>query len=303
MSNLQVYLARNNVQAGPYELDQLNKMLASGEVSLNDLMWHEGMDNWQRVGIMTKETLYYMPSSPPSQGVTLSKTTSEASSATGERTSVDRLYGKTPTIPSTPSSNKPNTPAPSFSDNAKDMLAAKKVGNNQLASVGSRISAVLVDQIIALACFIPLYAALDYNFESLAAARGNFTAMSALMESLPQHLVSLSGLMLMALLVVQIVMLIKRGQSLGKLIMGVRILDVNTHKVPSATNIILIRTVLTNLAYGLSFIGLIILIADFTVMLFDKQRRSLHDKLAKTYVVKAEEQQLAYQKKSNSKKN
>ena len=30
---MQIFLARNNVQAGPYNLDQLNIMLASGEVS------------------------------------------------------------------------------------------------------------------------------------------------------------------------------------------------------------------------------------------------------------------------------
>ncbi len=35
---MQIFLARNNVQAGPYNLEQLNIMLASGEVLLDDLM-------------------------------------------------------------------------------------------------------------------------------------------------------------------------------------------------------------------------------------------------------------------------
>ena len=47
---MQIFLARNNVQAGPYTLDQLNIMLTSGEVVLDDLMWHEGLANWQRLG-------------------------------------------------------------------------------------------------------------------------------------------------------------------------------------------------------------------------------------------------------------
>lgn len=40
---MQIFLARNNVQAGPYTLDQLNIMLTSGEVQLDDLIWH--LDN------------------------------------------------------------------------------------------------------------------------------------------------------------------------------------------------------------------------------------------------------------------
>ena len=43
---MQIFLARNNVQAGPYTLEQLNIMLASGEVLLDDLIWHEGLDQW-----------------------------------------------------------------------------------------------------------------------------------------------------------------------------------------------------------------------------------------------------------------
>lgn len=35
---MQIFLARNNVQAGPYTLDQLNIMLTSREVSLDDLI-------------------------------------------------------------------------------------------------------------------------------------------------------------------------------------------------------------------------------------------------------------------------
>ena len=56
---MQIFLARNNVQAGPYSLDQLNIMLASGEVLLDDLMWHEGLDRWQRVGNLTNNQTVY----------------------------------------------------------------------------------------------------------------------------------------------------------------------------------------------------------------------------------------------------
>ena len=58
---MQIFLARNNVQAGPYTLDQLNIMLTSGEVVLDDLIWHEGLDQWQRVGNLTNNQPYYRP--------------------------------------------------------------------------------------------------------------------------------------------------------------------------------------------------------------------------------------------------
>lgn len=44
---MQIYLARNNQQAGPYTLEQLNQMLASQQVLLTDLAWHEGMTEWK----------------------------------------------------------------------------------------------------------------------------------------------------------------------------------------------------------------------------------------------------------------
>lgn len=43
---MQIYLARNNQQAGPYSIEQLNQMLASQQVLLTDLAWHQGMTEW-----------------------------------------------------------------------------------------------------------------------------------------------------------------------------------------------------------------------------------------------------------------
>ncbi|HBL95493.1 MAG TPA: RDD family protein, partial [Psychrobacter sp.] len=60
-ATMQIFLARNNVQAGPYNLEQLNIMLASGEVLLDDLIWHEGLDQWQRVGNVTNNQTVYRP--------------------------------------------------------------------------------------------------------------------------------------------------------------------------------------------------------------------------------------------------
>jgi len=56
---MQIYLARDNQQAGPYTLEQLNQMLASQQVMLTDLAWHQGMPEWKALGELTKGKLVY----------------------------------------------------------------------------------------------------------------------------------------------------------------------------------------------------------------------------------------------------
>ncbi|MDO4223332.1 MAG: DUF4339 domain-containing protein, partial [Acinetobacter sp.] len=58
---MQIYLARNNQQAGPYTLEQLNQMLASQQVLLTDLIWHQGMKEWKTVGEVTQGQFSYQP--------------------------------------------------------------------------------------------------------------------------------------------------------------------------------------------------------------------------------------------------
>ncbi|HEY4714293.1 MAG TPA: DUF4339 domain-containing protein, partial [Aquirhabdus sp.] len=50
---MQIYLARNNEQAGPYTLEQVNAMLANKQIVLTDLAWHDGMTNWLPLGQLT----------------------------------------------------------------------------------------------------------------------------------------------------------------------------------------------------------------------------------------------------------
>ncbi len=272
---MQIYLARNQVQAGPYTLDQLNTMLATQEVELTDLMWHEGMTKWVRVGDMTNETHHYNPND----------THIKAKS----RTTVDELYG-----------NKKGGLSHKHAFDVKSIgqvvglnkKSAHLVGKNELATVGNRILAVLIDQVLAWLCLVPLLSAINFDFKQLEGVMQDPAILETLIASVPMHLVLMTLLMFIALVAIQISMLLRRGQSIGKLAVGVRILDNSSHRVPSTFNLLFLRTILTNLAYSLPTIGQIILILDVVFMLRDKQRRSLHDKIAKTYVVKAHDSQL-----------
>ena len=268
---MQIYLARNNVQAGPYTLDQLNSMLASGEVILDDLIWHEGMDNWQRVGNLTAETWFYQPHG----GVT---------NQTPPQNSVDRLY------------TRPNQ-TPSVADRLTKSAQAidqrqLPTQANEIASVWNRILAVLIDQVLAILCLVPILSALKFDITKLSESASDPAAINQLLTTIPSHLSIMTSLMFLALFAIQITMLVKRGQSIGKLATGVRILDYQSQKLPSFSNLILIRTILTNLAYNLPYVGQFFALADLLVMIFNKEHLSIHDKFAKTYVVKAQPAQL-----------
>lgn len=274
---MQIYLARNQVQAGPYTLTELNNMLATGQVNLSDLMWHAGMQQWQQVGEMTQGKNHYNPNG-------------SISSVPPKRVSVAELYGKKESHSTTsPSGNKP------FNINKPVSLkkqTASMAAPTQLASISSRVFAVITDQALALLCIVPLLSGLNYDMDKLLNVFKNPAVFNQLTESVPTHLALMSASLLLALFFVQIFMLIKRGQTIGKLITGVRILDTDSKKLPSVTNIVLMRTVLTNLAYNIPNIGPVILIVDFVMMITNKTHRSLHDKVAKTIVVKADPKQL-----------
>ena len=115
---MQIYLARNNQQAGPYTVEQLNQMLASQQVLLTDLAWHQGMTEWKALGELTQGKLVYEP---------------------------------TGYISSTPTYN-PNP----FQENSKASLN-KQQSQTELAPISSRVLAKIIDMLLWLpAAYIPM---------------------------------------------------------------------------------------------------------------------------------------------------
>ena len=52
MAEGQWFYTRGGQQAGPVSLDQLRQMAASGQITPADLVWREGMANWQPMSSM-----------------------------------------------------------------------------------------------------------------------------------------------------------------------------------------------------------------------------------------------------------
>jgi len=43
---MQIHVARNGQRIGPFSLEEVNRQLAAGSLSLSDLAWYEGIPNW-----------------------------------------------------------------------------------------------------------------------------------------------------------------------------------------------------------------------------------------------------------------
>jgi len=341
---MQIFLARNNVQAGPYTLDQLNIMLTSGEVVFDDLMWHEGLANWQRLGDLTANQPYYRPTMnnttvvndsdddsiisnvtvfpEDSDDASTSKNTSaNQGGLNGKKLSLDRLYGKherSATDSSKKSkvdmtTNRDHSPTNNISLNkssstrvasAKDVV----VGDVILAPIMSRILATAVNGLLYILAIFPLVLALtkmdiDYTkFQDIQNMDAAYQYSMTLMESIPSGTLMMSQVMVFGLFALQILFIILRGQSLGKLITGIRVVDQTTHRIPSFFKLIVMRTLLLLIVYNLlfsftSFLGFIVIAVHYYMASKSPENIGWHDKLAKTLVVKADSKQLVKQPK------
>lgn len=281
---MDIFLARNNVQAGPYTLEQVNQMLASGQVLLTDLMWHAGMANWQTVGDMTQGQFVYRPVTQDSEDDYIINNTPEKLNA--ETAATQNVWDKY-------TANNPHH----HKTSSMDVSAAKK--QLDLASIGSRIVAKLIDFGLMLLASMPLFIALynspSYDKLKTWAEAGQTTLSTTqqmeLLSVVPQHILLLTNILVWGLLFAQMLLLMRRGQTLGKMIMGIRILDRQSNAIPSFFNLIVMRSILTTIVYSLSILGLLAMTIDFVAMLTNADRQSLHDKIARTYVVRADDTQ------------
>lgn len=307
---MKIYLARNNVQAGPYTLDELNTMLASGEVLLDDLVWHAPMSQWQRLGDLTDNQLHYQPAQAQPVGQSQPAAAKEAPRGFGDnvdfkptgtdqaspqkRISVAELYGKKP-------ADEPNQHLrPTHTDQASKAHPSATVVDQQaaLASIGSRFLAVVINFVLFLLTLLPFlqqFMALDPDPERL-----NLGDMAARMEyarqlaaQIPAETMTLSSLLLLGYVLVQMILIIARGQSFGKLLVGIRTVDVETFDKPNFLKRVILRIVVLFVIYQFASMlpipinmALILLMINYFIASRNPKKQGWHDKLAGTTVVK-----------------
>lgn len=263
---MQIYLARNNQQAGPYTLEQLNQMLANQQVMLTDLAWHQGMTEWKALGELTQGKSVYQPEGYVAPAVT----------------------AETPVF----QSSQPNT----VYSQAHTPTTAQK---NELASIPSRILAKIVDVLLWLpATFIltgfftpeqeTRFAELNQEFMNVL-LNSNADAATAqqlqtqMFEMFPSQAWIMTAVYLIIMLAIQAFLIAKSGQSIGKKLTKIKIVDIESGEKPSLLRAFTIRSVFF-IFLNIIFMPLSLII-DWAFGL-GKKRQTLHDKLAKTQVVK-----------------
>ncbi|MEN2750719.1 RDD family protein [Psychrobacter sp. FBL11] len=321
---MQIFLARDNVQAGPYTLDQLNIMLTSGEVVLDDLVWHEGLDKWQRIGDLTGNQYSYRPADISSSNdsivnnVTVFPEDNASNPQSSKSVSLDKLYGKPERSKDTAknakadmTTNRHHTPHNNVSLNKSTVNKTgsqkdKVIGNVVLAPIMSRVLATALNGLLYVLAIFPLVLALtkmdiDYSkFQDIQNMDAAYQYSMTLMESLPSSTLMMSQVMVFGLFALQLVFITLRGQSLGKLITGIRVVDQTTHRIPSFLKLIGMRTLLLFIIYNLlfsftSFLGFVVIAVHYFMASKSPENIGWHDKVAKTLVVKADSSQLAKQ--------
>jgi uncharacterized RDD family membrane protein YckC len=88
---------------------------------------------------------------------------------------------------------------------------------------------------------------------------------------------------LLAFVIVQVVMLVKNGQTIGKRMLGIRIVKLDGSN-PGFTNVIIMRGILPGLIGGIPMVGPVFSLID-VLLIFREDHRCVHDMLAGTIVV------------------
>ncbi|MDD2940197.1 MAG: RDD family protein [Acinetobacter harbinensis] len=253
---MQIYLARNNQQAGPYTLEQLNQMLTSQQVLLTDLVWHEGMTEWKALGELTQGKLVYQP------------------------------IGYNPA---------PSEPTHFQNQDVHQVKIEKKAAlNNELASIPTRVLAKVIDLLLWLpAAAIPSFFLKAEQFNELSEIQQKMQATDSpnqavqlqqqLFTLIPMEAWQAMFVYILIMLGIQAFMLAKSGQSIGKKLTKIKIVDAETGEKVSLMRAFTLRSFIF-IILNMLFMPIITIIDH--IFALSEKRQTLHDKLAKTKVVK-----------------
>ena len=262
---MQIYLARNNQQAGPYTLEQLNQMLANQQVLLTDLAWHQGMTEWKALGELTQGKFVYEPAG----------------------------Y-----VPPTPVPEQNISQQPTAQSQAYAQPAAK-ADTSELASIPARFLAQSIDVLLWIPSTFILTAFFNPKEQERFAALNEQIMTEAMSGNPNQNLVmeiqsqmfamfsatawTAAGLYLLIMLVIQGFLIAKSGQSIGKKLTKIKIVDAETGEKASLIRAFTLRSIVFILPTVYFFTLFTVIDGIFGL---GKKRQTLHDKLAKTQVVK-----------------
>lgn len=169
-----------------------------------------------------------------------------------------------------------NEQNPYHGPESTDMAA---MPGDELAGRGTRLGAAIIDAIIQVAVFLPIAWLGGYFSTVMAAARAGTEPPMA--TTLTWTLVSL-----VVFAIIQFFPLQASGQTWGKKLLNIKIVDLQNRK-PDMTKLLGLRYLLVYVICSIPFIGGLIYLVN-VLMIFRGDRRCGHDLLAGTRVVHAD---------------
>lgn len=232
------HIARNGQQLGVFTEVEIQSGMASGQFLLDDLLWSEGMADWQPVG-----GRFQAPVALQSVAVV--------------------------------SSTQPYNPYAAPLSNVAVLPGA----NVELASLGKRFGAAVLDSLVAMVVTGVPYAV--FMMSMVSTEKNNqppeFTPLAI------GALVFL-GVASLALLITNLVLLTTRGQTLGKMWLGIRIVSHPGAEMPGFVKAVLLRGFVNGLISAVPCLGPLYALVDICFV-FSDNRRCIHDLIAGTQVI------------------
>lgn len=171
-------------------------------------------------------------------------------------------------------------PAPAHRADPLDEAAADAPGDGLALSAADAQPATRTRRLLASGIDVAAWLALGAASMPLGALiRMDQAAIDAWSPSLALPIA------VVALGAVQAWLLATRGQSLGKLATGIRVVRDDDGGPPGWLRGVAVRGIAVPFVYGLPAIGLGVLVADTAMMLLRRDRRALHDRVAGTRVL------------------
>lgn len=252
---MKYHLARGEEQLGTFNDLDVSAGLREGRFQPTDLCWTEGMKEWQ--------------------------------------TLKDHLQELNPEVVAPSISEQPSITA------LRAEVRQDQVIRLEMASVGQRFAAKMIDfALIIVPLWVVLTMVFDQAFvEETQKLQNDPTAMVNAMQKRAEKLQASGGMKLplaslvfdMAL-IVNVVLLTLRGQTIGKLCLGIQVVRFPDGTRAGFIKALLLRAILFTILVFTSLIyfggmGWALLMADY-LMIFRKDRRCLHDLVADTLVTK-----------------
>lgn len=160
--------------------------------------------------------------------------------------------------------------APIPAESTLTTTGQESIGNVILAERGARLGARILDFIVLVICAIPGIVVLIIS--------GNNDATVAIG-------VILLGVAVFGLWAVQLYLISTRGQTIGKRIVGVRIVNVSDNQNPGFIKAGLVRAMVPGFIGAIPYLGFMFAITN-VCFIFRDDRRCIHDHMAETKVIK-----------------